>query len=126
MLCRAATRCEIRYDRCWYASGMKSKSHIVWILGAFLVIASLDAVPDPPAVNQNTDSVASRPCEARGFYEPRSNNDRSYTSSRRQPGRVAFNEHREPLPNDWIVLTGQAADPSPPILESLRHPYLHT
>ena len=30
---------------------MKSISHAIWILGALLVIATLDALPDPPAVN---------------------------------------------------------------------------
>jgi len=92
-----------------------------------MVIASLDAVPDPPAVNPHTVNVASRPCEARGgLCEPRLNSDRPRTSSHLQLGWIAFTAASEPLPSDWIVLTGQAADPSPPVLESLRYSYFHS
>lgn len=106
---------------------MKSKSCIVWVLGAFMVMASLDALPDPPAVNAHTVNVAFRPCEARGgLCEPRLNCDRSRTSSHLQLRWIASAAACEPLPSDWIVLTGQAADPSPPALESRRNLYFYS
>jgi hypothetical protein len=36
------------------------------LVAALMVIALVDTIPDPPAVNPHTVSVASRICEARG------------------------------------------------------------
>jgi hypothetical protein len=89
-----------------------------------MVMASLDAVPDPPAVNPHTVKVAARPCEARGgLCELRLNCDQSRDLQLRW---IAFTAACEPRPSDWIVLTGQASDPSPPVLESRRHLYFHS
>jgi len=95
---------------------------LVWILGASMVMASLDAVPDPPAVNPHTTVVnlAARLCDVPcAFCERRLNSDCFRTSSHHLQIRwIAFISACEPnLPGDWIALTGQAADPSPPILE---------
>lgn len=96
---------------------MKSKPYIVWVLGVFIVMASLDTVPDPPAVNSQTVNVASRTCEARsGLCEPRLNHDRSRTSYHLRLRWIDSTVACEPLPSDCIVLTGRAADPSPPAL----------
>jgi hypothetical protein len=84
-----------------------------------LMIVSLDAVPDPPAVNPHTIEVKS-PCVAEclaGFF-PRTLNPACSRGSCDQASRfIAFARDYEPnRPSDWIVLTGQAADPSPPVL----------
>jgi hypothetical protein len=104
---------------------MKSTSCIIWVLGALMVIASIDTVPDPPAVNRPTVSVATRLCEARGAVcERRMNCDWSGTSSHLHIRWMAFTSAYEPnLPSDWIALTGFAADPSPPMLEAQRNPH---
>jgi hypothetical protein len=100
-------------------AAMKSQSCIIWVLAAFTVIALTDAIPDPPAVNPYTVSVASRICEARGpACERLLNSDLSGTSHL-QIRWIAFTWAYEPnLPSDWIVLTGYAADPSPPNIQS--------
>jgi hypothetical protein len=99
---------------------MKSQLCIIWVLAASTVIAVADTVPDPPALNPYTVSVASRICEARGgVCERLLNSDWSGTFSRLQIRWVAFTWAYEPnLPSDWIVLTGYAADPSPPSIQS--------
>ena len=95
---------------------MKSKSCTIWVLGLLLAIASVDSVPDPPAVNPRTVAVVSQ-CEARGdVCEGRLNFD-SPISSQVQVRWVAFTSANEPkLLTDWIALTGLATDPSPPAL----------
>src|SRR5215472_11959639 len=102
---------------------MKSKVCITAVLGAVMVMALLDAVPDPPAVNPHKVSIGSSLCEARGVLcERHLDPDLSCTSSRHIQIRwIAFTSAYEPnLPDDWIALTGQASDPSPPILETTR------
>ena len=94
---------------------MKSSSCIIWVLVLLLVIASLDTVPDPPAVNPSTVSVACLLCEAgRDVHEYRLNSDLSL-SLLFQIRWIAFTSAYEPnLPKDRIILTGFATDPSPP------------
>ncbi len=94
---------------------MKLISCTVWILGAVMVIASVDAVPDPPAVTPHTVNVTSRQCEIRGgFCEPRLDCN-SPCISRLQVRWIAFTRPYEPnRPSDWVALTGHAADTSPP------------
>jgi hypothetical protein len=95
---------------------MKSRSCITWVLSLLLAIASVDTVPDPPAVNPRTVVVASL-CDGRGdVCERRLNFDWSI-SSLVQVRWIAFTSVYEPkLVTDWIALTGLAADPSPPAL----------
>jgi hypothetical protein len=100
---------------------MKSKSYTIWVLASLMVMASLDAVPDPPAVNPHTVNVASRLCKAPGsLYERRLNCDWSHTSnSYFQIRWIAFEcAYERHLPSDWIALAGHAADPSPPASEA--------
>jgi hypothetical protein len=101
---------------------MKPKSYLIWVLGALLAIAAVDNIPDPPAVNPHTVSVASRLCNARGgVCEQRLNPDWSCNCSHHQLRSIAFTAAAEPnLPSDRVVLTGQAADPSPPALAARR------
>jgi len=94
---------------------MKSRSCIIWVLGLLLAIASLDTVPDPPALNRRAVSVASLLCEVRGDVRERRFNSDSSISSLVQVRWIAFTAWYEPnLPKDRIVLTGFATDPSPP------------
>ena len=106
---------------------MKSKACVIWFLGLLIGIASVDTLPDPPAVNPHTVSVAFRLREARGgVCERRLNSDWSCTSHL-QVRWIAFTLVYEPnLPIDWIAITGFAADPSPPALEARRKLYFHS
>jgi hypothetical protein len=57
---------------------------MVWVLGALIAVASVDAVPDPPGVNPRTVSVTSRLCVAGGgVCECRLHSDWSTPSHRR-------------------------------------------
>jgi len=99
----------------WCKAGMKSKPCIIWILGFFLAIASVDTVPDPPAVNSRAVSVASRLCEA-----PRCLHDWWLTFDLSIPSLVQVRwivftaaTDSDP-PCDRLVQVGFATDPSPP------------
>jgi hypothetical protein len=106
---------------------MRSKVRIIWVLGALLAIASVDTVPDPPAVNPRTVNAASRLCEARGGVCERRTNSDWPCCSQLQIRWIAFTSAYEPnLPGDQIALAGFAADPSPPALESRRNLYCHS
>jgi hypothetical protein len=113
--CRAKTL-EIGYHKYTRVhAGMKSRSCIIWVLGLLLVIASVDTIPDPPALNPRSVSVALL-CEARGDVCERLNSG-WIISSLVQVRWIAFTSAYEPkLPTDWIALTGLATDPSPPTL----------
>jgi len=84
-----------------------------------LLIASLDAVPDPPAVTPHSTEVKAfrlTECPENLCFQTLSIFC-SNACADHAPRFIAF--AREPNPNrpsDWIVLTGQAADPSPPAL----------
>jgi hypothetical protein len=94
---------------------MKSRSCIIWALGLLLAIASVDTIPDPPAVNPRSVSAAFL-FEARGEVCERLNSG-WFISSLVQVRWIAFTSVYEPkLPTDWIALTGLATDPSPPAL----------
>lgn len=91
------------------------RSCIILVVGLLLAIASVDAVPDPPAVNPHAVGAAYILCSACGdVRECRLNSDSSI-SLLAQVRWVAFASAYEPnLPTDRIVLTGFATDPSPP------------
>ena len=100
----------------------------IWVLGALIAIASVDAIPDPPAVKSHTVNVASLLCEARGgVCERHLNCDWSCTSSHLQTRWIALASTQEPSrPGDWIVLTEYASDPSPPVFEAHRNLYFRS
>jgi len=98
---------------------MNSISHIALVLCVFLVIASVDAIPDPPAVAPH--SVDVKVSCLRDFAG----------SFREEPltGDLTSNSHHSPIhrlspatenapkrSNDWIALAAYAADSSPPTL----------
>ena len=81
-----------------------------WVLGAFLLIVSLDTVPDPPAVNPHTvcvdlDSLGPQHLELDTAVAGSNLNARFQEQSHDQ------GPHH---PSDSILMTGRAADPSPP------------
>jgi hypothetical protein len=93
---------------------MKASSYIFWILAAAMVIASVDTIPDPPAINPHT--AVSHMCEV-GSKVCDQGYDRGWFcfSAHLQASRIALLAASEPsLPTDWIVSTGNATDSSPP------------
>jgi hypothetical protein len=94
---------------------MKSMSCTIWVLGLLLAIASLDTLPDPPAVSPRTVSGISFLREVGSDMRERQLNCDLSISSLHQVRWIAFTSACEPNPfKDLIVLTGLAADPSPP------------
>ena len=94
---------------------MKLSSCTIWVLGLLLAIASVDTVPDPPAVNPRAVGVAHILCDVCGNVQERRLNSDSSISSLLQVRWIAITSAYEPnLPTDRIVLTGFATDPSPP------------
>ena len=81
-----------------------------WVLGALLLIVSLDTVPDPPAVNPDTvradlDSLGPQYVDLDTAVAGSNLNVRF-----QEPSHDRGPHH----PSDSIVLTGRATDPSPP------------
>jgi hypothetical protein len=96
---------------------MKSRSCTIWVLGLLLVIASVDTLPDPPAISPRTVSGISFLCEAGADMRERQLNSDLCVSSLYQVRWIAFTSTYEPnLFTDLIFQTGLAADPSPPAI----------
>ena len=92
---------------------MKWICRTIWILGVLLIVAALDARPDPPAVNPNpalcqVSQLHACSCEiaARRYDFP-------ITSYPVAVSFVAADGFEPSRPSDRMVLTGQPADPSP-------------
>jgi hypothetical protein len=98
---------------------MKFISHAAMVLCVFMVVSTIDAVPDPPAVAPHTVDV--KVSCLRDFVG----------SLRDEPltGGLACDSLHDPmhhvspveaterkLPSDWVALAGYAADSSPPLL----------
>ncbi len=83
-----------------------------------MLIVSLDSVPDPPAVNPHTIEIkTSCPSECVNSFQPALGGDPSGASPDFSIQFISFTRAAKPArPIDSIVLTGQAADPSPPAL----------
>jgi hypothetical protein len=99
---------------------MRSTWCIVWILGALVVIATLDALPDPPAVNPSTAI-----CKAlqlnEYFCDTGARCGDSLSTSYPLPVSFIAADADEPYrPSERMVLTGQMTDPSPPAARSRR------
>ncbi len=89
-------------------TGMKSESCTIWVLGALMMLASFDALPDPPAVNPRTVIGASSLSEATGgLSERRLNCDSSCTSAHLRSRWIAYTSADEPkVPSDWHCPNG--------------------
>ena len=98
---------------------MKAIWCTIWILGALLVIATLDALPDPPAVMNPSAArckVAQPHDDPYDAAPPRCD---SVTTSYPFPVSLVAGDGCEPCrPSNRMVLTVQAADPSPPVPQS--------
>ena len=101
-------------------AGGKLRSCIVWVLGALLGIASLDTIPDPPALHPHSTALAASqssmaPCP----IEQRLRCAWSCPATQSAQVRwITFTSLSEPrLPKNEIALAGHAADPSPPMLQ---------
>ena len=86
---------------------------MVWVLGALVLMATIDRVPDPPAANPNgTQFSVSSMVEHGGVTLAR------VTPASTAPApamEVAGIETVDLLPQSYLtVRMGQAADPSPP------------
>lgn len=99
---------------------MKSIRWTIWILLAFVVVATLDSQPDPPAVNPGTVlckifqesgcacAPATQPCTALA------------TSAPVLVSLVSREACQPQRPVERLILTVNAADPSPPALLAVR------
>jgi hypothetical protein len=98
---------------------MKSISHIALVLCVFLVIASVDAIPDPPAVAPHSVDVKVSCLRdfAGSFRDEPLTRDLASNSHKNSPiHRLSPAIENEPKrSSDWIALAGYAADSSPPI-----------
>ena len=87
------------------------------LLCGLLVIGSLDSLADPPAVNPHAVNLKA-PCLRDSIgtvYELCWDSNPLGASSRLRIRFLAVTNDRKPSrPSGWIVVTGQASDPSPP------------
>jgi hypothetical protein len=89
---------------------MKVFWHIPWVLGALLLIGSLDTVPDPPAVNPQTVGI-----EMDGLAPQCFDLDAVIASTHLNvPFRESSRDQGSTHSSDSILLTRRATDPSPP------------
>ena|SRR6185312_1782204 len=88
---------------------------IAWILGALLVMATVDTRPDPPALNPTPGASTLVQSHSRCCQTPALLVELPLVAD--HPFFVnlfAAGTFQGQCPADHIVLTGQAADPSPP------------
>ena len=87
---------------------------MVGVLGVALIVASLDARPDPPAVDPHGAMVKAlnlRDCADCFRDQP----SVAAMPVRAETQRIFFNHENAPdRPGDFMARTGQAADSSPP------------
>jgi hypothetical protein len=98
---------------------MKFISHVALVLCVFLVAASVDAVPDPPAVTPHTVDVKVSCLRdfVGSFREGLLTGDLACQSPHAPTHRVSCANDTEPKrSNDWNALAVYAADSSPPLL----------
>jgi hypothetical protein len=94
---------------------MKSKSCTIWVLGLLLAIASVDILPDPPAVSPQRITSVSPLREASGdVHERRLNPDLSISSLLQVRWIAVTSTCDLNSSKDLILVTGFAGDPSPP------------
>ena len=93
---------------------MKSISTTIWILAILLVVATLDNVPDPPAVNPTAV------CKVLQVHDYSGDAATRLADSLSAPDTLSVSfvsaDLSDPYrPSDRIILSGQAADSSPPV-----------
>ena len=94
----------------------------IWILGALVVMATIDALPDPPAVNPSSavGQILHLQLDACDTLTGRC--DSVATSYPFPVSWGAASECKHYRPTDRMVLTGQLGDPSPPAPHAGRKP----
>jgi|SRR5579871_1387355 len=98
---------------------MKFISYLVLVVCALVLAATLDAVPDPPAVAPHAVSAkASCLSEFVGaFREQRLTSDSAWTLPYAPlHGGSLADAARPKRSGDWIALAAYAGDPSPPVI----------
>jgi hypothetical protein len=96
---------------------LKLISCIVWVLGAFLVMATVDTLPDPPAVNSGTTAskiLHSSKCSCDTSLPFAGTQFASYPFA---PGLSVSDPYQFRRSNDPMIGIGHAADSSPPAPE---------
>jgi hypothetical protein len=96
---------------------MKSIWCAVWLLSSLLVILSLDPAPDPPAVKPHSVSFEASTIRdgLDSFCEPYLRGASLNASAHLYVRFLAFMSDHKPIRSgELVVLTRQAADPSPP------------
>jgi len=97
---------------------MRSVWCTIWLLGALLVIAMLDNLPDPPAANPTTARFEAS-CLHQDTAGSATPADTSSGTSFRLSVCFAVTDAFESHPrNSRLALTEHAADPSPPAQQS--------
>jgi hypothetical protein len=93
---------------------------MVLVLGVMLIVASLDAVPDPPAIDPHgAMAKASSLANCTGCF--RDQPGAGTLQTRAQTQRISFTREEEPnRPTDFMAEAGQATDPSPPVQADRR------
>jgi hypothetical protein len=105
---------------------MKFISYAIWILGALLVVAALDALPDPPALNPS--SAADKVLQLHDYScDTAIERCDFFVGSAPSPvALLAAGTYKPWHPSDPMVITGLAADSSPPLLQDGRKLTLQT
>lgn len=99
---------------------MKSIRWTIWILGTLLVVATVDSRPDPPAVNPSTALAKVLQLPDCSCDTATRLSDAIATSVPVPVSLVAAEASQPYRPSDRMILTGQAADPSPPTPQAGR------
>ena len=92
---------------------MKSIWCTIWILGALLVIATLDTLPDPPAVNPSP-ALGSLLLHNHSCDSAARRSDSVVTSYPFLVSLLTTDARAVYRPSDRMVITGQVADLPPP------------
>ena len=89
---------------------------VVWVLGLVLMVASLDAAPDPPAIDPHgATAKAFSERDSAGCF--RDQPSAATMPTRTQAPRITFTHEDEPgRPSALMAETRHATDPSPPVL----------
>lgn len=108
----------MRYPEVWMRRLSRAIAGVIWALCAFVLTACLDALPDPPAVNQKIEARSHTHGDMPSPPELSSMKcDRGFLGVQavvfRMAARQGFDSEQIP---ERVALVRQAADPSPPVL----------
>ena len=93
---------------------MRLFSCTIWTLGALLALATLDSLPDPPAVTPRTVTCQIPPVDLDSPVSTAQPTEFVAASDVRPMFALAADVQEPNRPRDRMVLTGQLTDPSPP------------